>query len=116
VEIAAPKYKIVLFKLDIVMKILEKQAGNSFLLHVNVKPNSKKQNIQIDGGFLRIQIRSKALQNKANKELLNLLKNKLKIPSNHIQLISGLKSTNKVIQLIFSTEVDEDVIIKKLLA
>ena len=98
------------------MKIIEQQTGNSFFLRVNVKPNSKKQDILIDGDFLIIKIRSKALQNKANKELLNLLKTKLKLPSNHIQLISGLKSTKKVFKLGFSTEIDEEAIIEKLLA
>ena len=96
-------------------KILEKQDDKSFILRVNVKPNSKKQDILHDGDFLTIKVRSKALQNKANKELLNLLKKKLEIPSHQIQIISGSKIVNKTIRLFFLTEVNEEDVMKKLL-
>jgi uncharacterized protein (TIGR00251 family) len=95
---------------------LEKRTNNSFFLRVNVKPNSKKQDIFINGDFLTIQVRSKALQNKANKEVLNLLRKKLNVSSNQLHIVLGSKNTNKTIQILFSTEIDEKEIIKRLLA
>ena len=49
--------------------------------------------------FLTISLCSKPIQNKANKELLNLIKKKLKISSSKIQIISGTKSSNKTIKI-----------------
>jgi len=97
-------------------KFLEKRANNSIFLRVKVKPNSKKQEILINGDFLTIKIRSKALQNKANKEVLNLLRKKLNVSSNQLHIVLGSKNTNKTIQILFSTEIDEKEIIKRLLA
>jgi uncharacterized protein (TIGR00251 family) len=96
-------------------KYLEKQSGNSFLLQIHVKPNSKKQDIIIDGDTLTIKVQAKALQNKANKELLNLLKTKLHISSNQLNIASGVKSKDKVIQISFLTEINEEEVKKKLL-
>jgi len=95
---------------------LEKNADDSFFLRVNVKPNSKKQSILVDGNYLTITVCSKALQNKANKELLSLLRKKLKIPSNQINIVSGLKNKNKTVKLLFITSIDEKEVIEKLLS
>ncbi|MHA1661332.1 MAG: DUF167 domain-containing protein [Promethearchaeota archaeon] len=98
------------------MGILEKKSDDCFLLRIHVKPNSKAQNIITNGDFLRINLRSKAIKNKANKELLNLLKKKMKIHSNQIIIKSGLKSTNKIIELKFKGQINEHDLIKRLLA
>ena len=87
------------------MHFIIKKSNNCYLLNVYIKPGAKKQKIVDDVNFAFISLRSKAEKNKANKELLNLLKNKLKIPSNQIQILSGLKSSTKCIQLKFSEEV-----------
>jgi len=80
-----------------------------------VKPNSKKQDVINNGEFLTILVRSKAIQNKANKELINLIKRRLKISSNQIQIISGLKGSNKLIQINFLEDIEEREIYKKLI-
>jgi uncharacterized protein YggU (UPF0235/DUF167 family) len=95
------------------MKFLEKIKDFTYILNVKVKPNSRKQNIINNGEFLTIWVRSKAVQNKANKELINLIKRKLKIASNQIQIITGLKSSYKQIQLDFLDEVREQEIYSK---
>ena len=96
-------------------KFLEKREDNVFFLRVNVKTNSKKQEIIDNGDFLTIKVRSKALQNKANKELLNLLSKKLNISSNQLGIVVGSKNTDKTIQISFSTEIDELEVTKRLL-
>ena len=97
------------------MKFLEKVRDFSYVVHVKVKPNSKKQAIIDNEEFLTILVRSKAIQNKANIELINLIKKKLEISSNQIQIISGLKSSNKIIQINFLEHIETQEIYDKLL-
>jgi uncharacterized protein (TIGR00251 family) len=97
------------------MKFLEKIRDFSYVVHVKVKPNSKKQAIINNGEFLTILVRSKAMQNKANKELINIIKKKLEISSTQIQIISGLKSSNKIIQINFLKDIKEREIYDKLI-
>ena len=96
------------------MKFLEKMRDFSYLVHVNVKPNSKMQAIIEKDEFLTISVKSKAIKNKANKELINLIKKKLEISPNQIKIISGLKSSNKIIQINFLKDVEEQEIYDKL--
>jgi len=88
-------------------KYIDKKSNKSFLLHVKIKPNSRKQEIIKEEEQLIIRVRSKALQNKANKELLGLLRKKLRIPTNHLKILSGLKSSNKIIEIEFNEDIDE---------
>lgn len=99
------------------MKLIEKKSNNIFILRIMVKPNSKAQEIKIDNDFdiIRISLKSKPIQNKANKELIQLIKKQLNINTEQIQLKSGLMSINKVIQINFKEEVDEKEILNRLL-
>ncbi|MFX0081604.1 MAG: DUF167 domain-containing protein [Candidatus Hodarchaeota archaeon] len=96
------------------MRFLEKIDGHTFILHINVKPNSRKQDLIENDKFLTIYVRSKAFKNKANKELINLLKTKLEINLHHIKIVSGLKSTNKVVKLHFLEKREKQSLINKL--
>ncbi len=98
------------------MKFLEKVRDFSYVVHVKVKPNSKKQAIIDNEEFLTILVKSKAMQNKANIELINLIKKRLEISSIQIQIISGLKSSNKIIQINFLEHVEAQEIYDKLLS
>ena len=97
------------------MKFLERISDFSYVVHVKVKPNSKNQAISDSEEFLTVLVRSKAIQNKANIELINLLRKKLGISSNQIQIITGLKSSNKTIQIKFLKDIGEREIYNKLL-
>ena len=96
------------------MRFLEKIDDNNYILRINVKPNSKKQDLINNDKFLTVYVRSKAMKNKANKELVNLLKTKLEIASNQIKIVSGLKSINKVVQLNFPEKQKNQLLINKL--
>lgn len=89
------------------MGFLEKISENIFHLHIYVKPNSKNQRIYNNLNHLIISLQSKPVQNKANKELIKLLKKKLKISTNQIQIISGAKSSTKLIKLSFTQNINE---------
>ncbi|KKN47043.1 hypothetical protein LCGC14_0666910 [marine sediment metagenome] len=97
------------------MSYLQKKSETEYLIKINVKPNSKTQKIVDDGEFLTIFINSKPIQNKANKELIHLIKKRLKISSNQIHIISGLKSSEKIILINFSVNMEEKNIYNRLL-
>ena len=65
-------------------KFIEKKSEIIYFLYLSVKPNSKKQNVDFDEEKLIISLRSKPIQNKANKELMSILKKKLGLSSTHI--------------------------------
>jgi len=97
------------------MKFLEQRSNNNFVLRLNVKTNSRSQKIINNGDVLTIFLKSKPVQNKANIELLSLIKNKLNISSSQIQIISGSRSRDKSIKITLKENGDKEEIIKKLL-
>ncbi len=97
------------------MSFIEKISTKSYLLHIYAKQNSKRQDLLDDGKYLIVYLQSKAIQNKANKELISYLKKKLNVSSNHIEIVAGAKTSNKLIQVTFSKEIKEDEVISKLL-
>ncbi|MFX0008262.1 MAG: DUF167 domain-containing protein [Candidatus Hermodarchaeota archaeon] len=98
------------------MKFIEKSSNSTFIIKLNVKTNCKTQKVIVNDDFLTIFLRSKPIQNKANKELLNLLKTRLSMSSNQIQIITGSKSHNKIIKLNFLENTKEQEIIDKFLS
>ncbi len=96
------------------MKFLEQRSNNNFILRLNVKTNSRSQKIINNGDVLTIFLKSKPVQNKANKELIALIGKKLNLSSNQIQIISGSKSKDKLIKITFLRNIEEEEIIEKL--
>ncbi len=96
------------------MKFLEQRSNNNFVLRLNVKTNSRSQKIINNGDVLTIFLKSKPVQNKANKELIALIGKKLSLSSNQIHIISGLKSKDKLIKITFLRNIEEEEIIDKL--
>ena len=67
------------------------------MIKVKVKPNSKKQGIiKINENEYVVYLKSKTENNKANIELLKLLK---KYFSKEVKIIRGLKSKYKFVEL-----------------
>ncbi|MHA1148424.1 MAG: DUF167 domain-containing protein [Promethearchaeota archaeon] len=97
------------------MNYLQKISDDHYKIKVFVKPNSKIQSIACDQDFLTIHLKAKPIQNKANKELLNLLKKALKISSNQINIVSGHKSSDKILEIYFGNDIKELDIHKALL-
>ncbi|MFW9864760.1 MAG: DUF167 domain-containing protein [Candidatus Thorarchaeota archaeon] len=96
------------------MRYIEELSKYSYILHINVKTNSKKQGVIDTGEFLTIQVLAKPIKNKANIELIRFLKNKLDIASDQIKILKGLKSSNKSIQIDFLEKTEKQSIIRKL--
>ena len=80
-----------------------------------MKTNSRQQKVCNEGEFLLISLKSKPENNKANKELIRLIQKKLKISSDQIYFISGLKNRHKTIQIKFKDNTNLEEINKNLL-
>jgi len=100
------------------MNFIEMRSEFIYIISIKIKPNSNRQFIakpsKIDEQIL-ISICSEARQNKANIELLNLIKKKLKVSINQLQIISGRKNPNKRIKVTFSESHQKEEILNKLL-
>jgi len=102
-------------KFHYLMSFFEKQSDNSYLVRVIVKPNAKKQEIINQGDHLIVFLRSKPIQNKANNELINLFQKKLKIQLDEVKILSGAKSSKKVITILLPESVNHVELFKKLI-
>ena len=66
-------------------------------INIKVKPNSKRQEIkQIKNTIYKISLKQPAQNNKANLELIKLLKKHLK---KDIKIIKGFNNKNKIIEV-----------------
>jgi uncharacterized protein (TIGR00251 family) len=93
---------------------MEQLGKFTFKLHINVKTNSKRQEIINGENFLIVHVRAKPIRNKANNELIHFLRNKLKIASNQIEILSGIKSKNKILKITFQEEEGKQLLINRL--
>ena len=65
---------------------------------VSISFNTSKS-FQINGNEIKISLKSKPEQGKANKELLKLLSNYFQVSSDRIKIIQGIKSRKKIIYI-----------------
>lgn len=63
-------------------------------------PSSKVENIEFCDEYIKIKIKDKAIEGRANKAIIEFLSNVLKIPKSKIKIASGEKSSIKLIQLL----------------
>jgi len=99
------------------MVFFEDSPNRTIKLKIRVKTNSKVQKIsynQFTDSWISINLKSKPVKNKANKELIKLLSKKLSIETNQIKIIAGPKNANKTIQIRFYEDISKPKILEKL--
>ena len=70
------------------------------IIKVKVKPNAKKNEIkQIEENFYEIRVTVVPEKGKANKKVIELLSDYLKVPKSRIKLIRGETSREKVFEI-----------------
>jgi hypothetical protein len=78
---------------------------NPLLIDLKVTPKSKNNQLlecfeQLNGRvMLKVKIQGAPEKGKVNQELLKFLSNQLDLPKSHLQLVAGLTSRNKVLQI-----------------
>ncbi len=99
------------------MVFFEDESERTIFLKIRVKTNSKVQKIsfnQLTDTWISINLKSKPIKNKANKELIKLLCKKLNTATNQIQIIAGPKNASKTIQIRFYQDISKSKILEKL--
>ena len=69
-------------------------------INVRVIPNSKKDAIAKDDRKLKIHLKAKAVNNKANKYLIEVLAKYYNKRKTEIRIVKGFKSRNKVVEIL----------------
>ena len=76
-----------------------KFSDNEVFLDIRVIPNSSKNSISLEDEFLKVKLTAPAVDNKANKALIEYLSKLLKTPKTSIEIVSGNTSKNKRLKL-----------------
>lgn len=74
-----------------------RQKEKGIVVSCEVKPNSKNSSIEWVENTLNISVTSLAVENKANKEVIETLHKIFKRPKSQIRVIAGSKSRSKSI-------------------
>jgi len=68
---------------------------------VKVKPNSKVEQIQLAlDGSLKVWLRARPKEGEANRALVKLLSKHFDVSKSQIDIVSGLTSKNKIVEII----------------
>ena len=70
------------------------------LIKIKVIPNSKNVKIRKEKEILIVNVNTIAKEGKANKRLIDILSKYYSKPKSSIKIIKGLKSKNKIIEII----------------
>ena len=79
-----------------------KQTQDGITVNIKIVPNSSKNNIVIEDGFVKVKITAQPIEGKANKALIEYLSKIIKIPKTKISIVKG--DTSKEKTLFFQTE------------
>jgi len=69
-------------------------------IHIKVKPNSSKREIRETEEGYTVSLKSSPENNKANKELINLISKHLGVSSSRIRIKMGKTSKRKVLEVV----------------
>ncbi|MEW6170932.1 MAG: DUF167 domain-containing protein [Candidatus Omnitrophota bacterium] len=70
------------------------------ILNVRVTPKSKRNEIKKTANCLKVYLTSPADKNKANIHLIEILADYFKVRKNQITITKGLKSRDKIIEIL----------------
>ena len=69
-------------------------------INIRVIPNSKKDVIVKENEKLKIHLKAKAVNNEANKYLIEILSEYFNVKKNNVKIVKGLKSREKIIEVL----------------
>jgi len=66
---------------------------------VTVKPKSREEKVEkTERGYI-VYVKEQPIENKANIALIKLLSEYFNVPKSHVNIISGMKSRQKIIEI-----------------
>jgi uncharacterized protein (TIGR00251 family) len=68
-------------------------------IQVNVKPNSKTEDLSREGDSFIVKVKEPPKEGKANQAVIKLLAEHFGVPQSQVRILSGFRSKNKVIEV-----------------
>lgn len=82
------------------MKTPFKKTKDGIIINVRVQPRSSRKGIEgIDGDTIKVKLTSPPVNGAANEQLIEVLSEELNIKKSAINIIKGLSSRRKVIEI-----------------
>lgn len=78
----------------------EPDGGLLMKIQIQVKPNSKSEEIIEEGGGFIVRVKEPPVEGKANRAVIRLMAKHLGIPENRLRISSGFRSKVKVIEIL----------------
>jgi len=67
---------------------------------VKVKPSSRTEELDREGGIFIVKVKEPAKDGKANQAVIKLLAEHFSVSKSQVRILSGFKSRNKVIEVV----------------
>ena len=67
------------------------------IVKLKIVPNSSKNDIVLEEGFIKVKVTAQPIENKANKSLVEFFSKTFKVPKTKIEIIKGDTSKEKTI-------------------
>ena len=74
-----------------------KQTPYGITINIKIVPNSSKNDIVIEDGFVKVKIMAQPIEGKANKALIEYLSKLIKVPKTKINIVKGETSKDKTL-------------------
>jgi uncharacterized protein (TIGR00251 family) len=68
-------------------------------IQVNVKPNSKTEDLSREGDSFIVKVKEPPKEGKANQAVIKLLAEHFGVPQSQVRILSGFRSRNKIIEV-----------------
>ncbi|MBO5739315.1 YggU family protein [bacterium] len=91
-----------------------RQVDDGLIIKIKIVPNSSKNDIILEEGFIKVKVTAQPIENKANKALVEFLSKSFKLPKSNIEIIKGDTSKEKTLLLRISDKEKQKAIISRL--
>lgn len=91
-----------------------KETPDGLLISLKIVPNSSKNCIVIEDGFIKVKVTAQPIENKANKALIEFLSKEFKIPKTSITIVRGDTAKEKTLSFKISDDDKKAQVISKL--
>ena len=76
-----------------------KETPEGLIVKLKIVPNSSKNDIVLEEGFIKVKVTAQPIENKANKALVEYFSKTFKVPKTKIEIVKGDTSKEKTISI-----------------
>ena len=91
-----------------------KETVDGLIIKIKIVPNSSKNDIIHEDGFIKVKVTAQPIENKANKAIIEFFSKSFKIPKSNIEIVKGELSKEKTLLLKTKDETKRQNIISRL--